>query len=120
MDHNMYLHSWAALFVASIVSLTSLISEFEDDVDWSKEQKWAVSVTSISLALAFFAFCFRLMKQEMFTGTNWEHGTVSHQDVKLSTVKDSICFRASFSNASTLLNLCRNAADTSISRSCLP
>lgn len=98
MDHNMYLHSWAALFVASVVGLTSLLSEFDDNVDWSKEQKWAVSVTSVSLGLAFFSFFFRLTKQEMFTGTLWEHGTVSYKYTKLSAMKECDCFSDCYSN----------------------
>jgi hypothetical protein len=69
--------AWAALTVASIVSLTSLVSSFDDGVEWSREQKWTVAVTAISLVFGFFAFCFHLVKKEMFAATHYEHATVS-------------------------------------------
>lgn len=75
MNHQMYTNSWAALTVASIVSLSSLTSSFEDG-DWSRDMKWTVSVTAISLALAFFSFLLRFLKKDMFSGTHWEHGAV--------------------------------------------
>lgn len=77
MNENNRLHYWAALTVFSIVSLSSMTNFFEDGKDLAREQKWAVTVASVSLILAVFSFFLRMFMTKMFTETYMEHGAVS-------------------------------------------
>jgi hypothetical protein len=71
MTDTKHLQYWAALTAFSAVSLSSLTSS--DDKDWVREQKWAISVASITLILGLFSFCMSIFKREMFVGTHMEH-----------------------------------------------
>lgn len=66
MENNRF-HYWAALATTSVVSLASLTSSFGGD--WSREQKWAVSVAAISMIVAAFSMFLSLFMGEMFTST---------------------------------------------------
>jgi hypothetical protein len=70
---------WAALTVCSLVSLVSLINDFEENShkDWSHEQRWVVSVSIISLVLSAVACFLHLGFKQKFAGTKVELGTVS-------------------------------------------
>jgi hypothetical protein len=50
------LRLWISVLTSSVVALISLISVLDDrnDVSWSREERWAVSVTAISLVFSFF------------------------------------------------------------------
>lgn len=51
---------WGFLLVASIVSLVSLMSvlgpryDSDGNKNWNSDEKWIISVTSISIGLSFF------------------------------------------------------------------
>jgi hypothetical protein len=70
---------WAALTVCSLVSLVSLTNDFEEDShkDWSREQRWVVSVSIISLVLSAAACFLHLGFKQIFAGTKVELSTVS-------------------------------------------
>jgi hypothetical protein len=88
MTDNKNLQYWAALTAFSVVSLTSLTNSFDDEgEDWTREQKWAVSATAISLCLGAFSFLLSMFKREMFASTHMEHGAVSLSLNQLETKK---------------------------------
>jgi hypothetical protein len=76
MNENNALHYWAALAVFSIVSLSSMTNFFEEGRNLEREQKWAVSVASVSLILAVFSFFLRMFMTKMFTDNFLEHFAV--------------------------------------------
>ncbi len=77
MTDNKNLQHWASLTAFSVVSLASLTSSFDDgSADWVREQKWAVSATSISLCIGAFSFLASMFKRDLFAGTHVEHFAV--------------------------------------------
>lgn len=77
INENNRLHYWAALAVFSIVSLSSM-TNFADNVqDMEREQKWSVTVASVSLILAVFSFFLRMFMTKLFTENYMEHVVVS-------------------------------------------
>lgn len=65
------LRLWVALLTTSIVALISLVSVLddrdnveEDSVEWTRSDKWALSVASISLAFSFFGIVFSVISKQ--------------------------------------------------------
>jgi hypothetical protein len=70
---------WAALTAFSLVSLISLTNKLDDDNDnWQRAQRWALSVTAISLAYGAISCCLHLGFGDRFAGTVMELGVVSN------------------------------------------
>jgi hypothetical protein len=76
INENNALHYWAVLAVFSIVSLSSMTNFFEDGQNLEREQKWAVTVASVSLILAVLSFFLRMFMTKMFTENFFEHFAV--------------------------------------------
>jgi hypothetical protein len=70
---------WAAATVFSLVSLTSLTNKIDDDIEnWEREQRWALSVTVISLAFSAISCFLHMGWGDRFAGTPMELGVVSN------------------------------------------
>jgi hypothetical protein len=69
MDNFMH---WVTLTIFSLVSLTSLTNDFEPLGDWSKNQRWVMSVAAMSLGMSVIAIFFLLFMREMFSGKKME------------------------------------------------
>ncbi|KAG7348166.1 hypothetical protein IV203_016871 [Nitzschia inconspicua] len=76
MNEDKRLQYWAALTVFSIVSLSSMTNFFDDNQDLEREQKWSISVASVSLILAVLSFFLRMLMTKMFAEKFMEHGAV--------------------------------------------
>jgi hypothetical protein len=87
------LRIWVALLTTSIVTLTSLVSVVDDrnvgvdedgneinlDVGWTRPEKWALSVVSISIAFSFFGSLLSL------------HPSEKTRRLELYMVSNSVC-----------------------------
>lgn len=69
MDNFMH---WVTLTIFSLVSLTSLTNDFEPLGEWSKNQRWVMSVAAMSLGMSVIAIFFLLFMREMFSGKKME------------------------------------------------
>jgi hypothetical protein len=81
-DNNMperHVYFWSALFLFSLVNLTSTLDLIPNNRDnWDRDHKWVVTVSSISLCLSGLGvICLILMKDKKFIGSKGEGGMVS-------------------------------------------
>lgn len=65
---------WVASTAFSLVSLTSLTNSFDEESskDWSREQRWVVSVTAVNLILSAISMFMHLGFKDFFAGTKPE------------------------------------------------
>ena len=66
-----HLYYWSSLTVASIVSLTSLLTILGGPNNWDGSE-WVISATMISLLLSGFAYCGHVFIHDQFAGTRFE------------------------------------------------
>ena len=102
---NNHFRHWVSLVIFSVVSLVSMTNFLEhkkdledgfDHEDWTRSQRAAVSVTTISLGLSVLGSIVHMIKRDNFSGTNLEFGLVRHLQCPLPMFVCSVIVCVSF------------------------
>ena len=66
-----HLYYWSALTVASVVSLTSLLTIVGGPSSWDGNE-WVISATVVSLLMSGFGYTAHVLIHDKFAGTRFE------------------------------------------------